>query len=528
VYRLNLASGQVFRVTNVATGVSGITTVSPAISVSRTTGRMLFTTFYDQGNEIRGLDAAQTMGTATTPALIADGAQLPPPQITRSLVTGYLADPATGLVPASNFTVTPFHPSFSLDAVGQPSLGVVAGGPFGTGVAGGVSMVFGDQLSDRQIYAAIQANGTVKDIGGALQYYNLRNRWNFGAGIEHIPYQTGGVFLSDTTYAGQAAYSVNQLLQRIYIDQAMVFTQYPFSTTKRFELTASITHYGFDTEIFRTTFVGNSVVDQSDEKLGSQGYTPALFAEPSIALVGDNSFSAFTSPVEGERYRLQYTPTFGTATYQTALADYRRYLFYRPFTLAVRGISEGRYGKGAESLNTSYPIYLGEEQLIRGYGYGSFTGDECQVAGASSTSQVSTGCPVFDRLFGSKIAVVNAELRIPLFGTEGFGLLNFPFLPTEIAPFFDGGVSYTNSQAPDFRLTRSANAIPSKCATVTSNAQAQQQSYYPCADRIPVFSAGVSARFNLLGYAILEAYAAHPFQRPTKNWVWGFQLAPGW
>jgi hypothetical protein len=26
----------------------------------------------------------------------------------------------------------------------------------------------------------------------------------------------------------------------------------------------------------------------------------------------------------------------------------------------------------------------------------------------------------------------------------------------------------------------------------------------------------------------MEAYAAHPFQRPKKNWVWGFQLAPGW
>ena len=54
-------------------------------------------------------------------------------------------------------------------------------------------MIFGDQLSDRQIFAAIQANGTVKDIGGALQYYNLKNRWNWGAGVEHMPYPHGGV-----------------------------------------------------------------------------------------------------------------------------------------------------------------------------------------------------------------------------------------------------------------------------------------------------------------------------------------------
>ena len=137
---------------------------------------------------------------------------------------------------------------------------------------------------------------------------------------------------------------------------------------------------------------------------------------------------------------------------------------------------------------------------------------------------------MFQRLFGSKAAVINAEFRIPLFGTEGFGLLNFPFLPTEVSPFFDAGVSYTNSQSPDFRFTREANTIPTNCAPASRcrPSQIQQQAYYPCADRIPVFSTGLSFRFNLMGYAILEAYIAHPFQRPKKNWVWGFQLAPGW
>ena len=140
------------------------------------------------------------------------------------------------------------------------------------------------------------------------------------------------------------------------------------------------------------------------------------------------------------------------------------------------------------------------------------------------------GCPAFNRLFGSKVAVANAEFRIPLFGTEGFGLINFPFLPTEVSPFFDGGVSYTNSQNPNFRLTTSANDIPQAClgTTTTNQNVLQQQAFYPCADRIPVFSTGVSFRFNLMGYAIMEAYVAHPFQRPKKNWVWGFQLAPGW
>jgi hypothetical protein len=31
-----------------------------------------------------------------------------------------------------------------------------------------------------------------------------------------------------------------------------------------------------------------------------------------------------------------------------------------------------------------------------------------------------------------------------------------------------------------------------------------------------------------LGYLILEAYYAHPFQRPVRGAHWGFNIAPGW
>ena len=46
--------------------------------------------------------------------------------------------------------------------------------------------------------------------------------------------------------------------------------------------------------------------------------------------------------------------------------------------------------------------------------------------------------------------------------------------------------------------------------------------------RIPVVSTGISARINLLGFAVVEAYYAYPFQRPDKGAHFGFQLAPGW
>jgi hypothetical protein len=48
------------------------------------------------------------------------------------------------------------------------------------------------------------------------------------------------------------------------------------------------------------------------------------------------------------------------------------------------------------------------------------------------------------------------------------------------------------------------------------------------AKRVPVVSTGFSARIPLFGALPLEFYLAKPFQRPDKNWVFGFELSPGW
>ena len=42
-----------------------------------------------------------------------------------------------------------------------------------------------------------------------------------------------------------------------------------------------------------------------------------------------------------------------------------------------------------------------------------------------------------------------------------------------------------------------------------------------------MFSAGAGLRFNLFGFAVLEADLVHPFQRPDKKWVWELNFQPG-
>jgi hypothetical protein len=102
--------------------------------------------------------------------------------------------------------------------------------------------------------------------------------------------------------------------------------------------------------------------------------------------------------------------------------------------------------------------------------------------------------------------------------------VNFPYLPLEVSPFFDAGIAWTGDQSPEFRFASEANDIPQQCVATAT----QQGFLVPCAERIPVFSTGLSFRANILGYMILETYVAKPFQRPNKDWVWGIQLAPGW
>ena len=195
--------------------------------------------------------------------------------------------------------------------------------------------------------------------------------------------------------------------------------------------------------------------------------------------------------------RLELQQTGGDLAYSTALADLRRYFWLRPVTVAMRGLHFGRYGDDAES-NLLSPLYVGRETLVRGYSVGDIDPSEC------TTIPGSTACPEFDRLVGSRMAVVNLEARFPLFGVEDFGLVELPSLPTELGVFVDGGVAWSSGQSPELRFEEDT------------------------VERVPVWSAGVTLRMLQLGALPLEFYYAKPFQRPEEDWVFGFLIAPGW
>ncbi len=519
LYRIDLASRNVYQITQLATGVSGITALSPTMTVAQRTGRIMFSVFENSGYNVYGLDPENARGVAvqTGPEPTRSIAGILPPveAYGSGMVAEYLADATTGLPPVDvQYELEDYRPRLALDFLGQPYFGAGAS-RFGPAISGGVSAYFSDMLGNHQLAAAVQAQGTFKDIGAQAIYRNSESRLNWAIAAGHIPYLSIQGFVEPGPQPGTQI--VNQVLQRLYVTQLAGYAFLPRSQTRRFEFNAGVTRLAFDYELRSYLVGGGAILDEARDDLESP--SSLYLAEAGAAMVGDNSYFGFTSPVVGQRYRFEVSPTFGSLTFQTALADYRRYFFMQPFTFAIRAMHYGRYGGDANSERIT-PLFIGYEHYVRGYSWESFDGNECSFDASNPNA-----CPELDRLLGSRLAVANIEFRIPLFGIEGLGLINMPFLPTEISPFFDVGMAWYGSGASICPVFTNGDECPVERIDPGDLRLAFDRN---TTDRVPVFSTGVSARFNILGYLVLEAYYAYPFQRPAKGAHWGFNISPGW
>ncbi|MDE0083660.1 MAG: peptidase S9 [Gammaproteobacteria bacterium] len=506
IYRVGLDTGQVWQVTRIVTGVSGITEATPALSVATETGTVAFTVFDDAEYHVYALTAVESEGSLVGVSRTAgeSGAQLAPsPGGAANLVSPLLGNSDAGLVAEGTYSAenaAPFDGGLRLVALGQPVVGV-GNDIFGTYLGGSVSALFSDILGDRNLYAAAQAQGELKDVGGQVFYQNIGSRWNWGLGIGHIPIRYGFYQYVEPTVSG-ASYAVELTDYRIFVSSAEGQVAYPFSANRRVEFAAGVRRYGFDIEsdIYSYNLFNQPIAfDRTSRPAGD----PLNLAEASIAFVEDNSFSGFTSPIRGFRTRIEVGQTTGTEDFTTVLGDVRRY--YSPLqelTFAIRAMHFGRYGTDPSTSVVLGDLFIGNEYFIRGYSYGSFSVQECTRTGAAT-------CAEIDRLLGQRLGVMNLEVRVPLLGTERFGLFDFPYLPTELVGFLDGGLAW-NEGFPGFEGGPSL---------VWDNATV---------DRVPVFSAGVSARMSLFGALVLEVYYAKPFQRPGKGMHWGVNFVPGW
>jgi Tol biopolymer transport system component len=577
VYRYAFDEEAVYRLTDVKTGISGITALSPAMSVAQQSGRMAFSVFSNGGYSIVALDGEDLTGTrvdfttlsaaaadstlfeqrpspasdttaadterltveelvdalaiASVPADTTDipdavrdptvvastlpssslpqapGRLLPPPSdYDDGLVASYLEDPLTGLPSSGPTEAEEYSSRLQLDRIAPPQVGAQVGGRFGSQFVGGVGFFFSDMLGDRSLSTFVQANGTIKDIGGGAFYQDREQRLNYGAGLAHIPTVFGSVAFDRDTQ------EIVQFIQRRFQTQAFGQATYPISQTRRFELSAGGTRYGFDTEAVAIDQFGRVRERNFDE------FTPdtIYLGQVGVAYVGDFSNFGFTSPLNGGRYRFQVTPNFGSRNFVSVLADYRRYFFMEPVTVAFRALHQGNYGAQPDNVlsgqvESSFvretlgdPYQLG---FVRGYAFSSIF-EEPQCGGSLQPGS----CEVLGRLLGTRMGVASAEVRLPFLGTDQLGLFNFPYLPTEIVAFGDAGIAWTSEDLRDFTFT---------------NSSIQQSNGFGTSPARPVFSVGVSARVNLLGALVFETFYARTFQR-ANDWDFGVLLRPGW
>jgi hypothetical protein len=486
VYRVGVAGGTPQQMTDVVTGVSGVTGTSPALGVAAGSGTLALSVYRGGQYEIATLASGDGLG---APPPVPGGfvrAVASTTSAAAARVAQMLRDPLAGLPPSGEFPTAAYDDRLRLESISPPYVGAGTGNGFGGLVRGGFGLTFGDVLKDRQLQMSMTAGTRVDDFAAQVTYTNRRNQWNWGV--------TGG-FQPARFYGARAAIeSGDGVITRTtsslrYVHQwGGLVGRYNIDRTRRIELRAGLRRTGVS---WRTT---TRVVDEAEgrlisrERSESPGGAPVFLAETQAAYVHDTSVSGPLGPLLGQRLRFEIEPAFGPLTFADVRADYRRYVMpLRPIAFAVRMQHVGRYGPDAADPRLT-PLVAGLQTLVRGYDLRTFAADRC--------GRTARSCNVIDELTGSRFAVLNIEMRMPVPGIFS-GRLAYPGLvPVEALAFADAG----------FLWTRSAAGI----------------------ERDRFRSIGAGARANL-GGVVFEVTAARAFDRSRgAGWSTSFLLRPGW
>jgi Tol biopolymer transport system component len=558
IFLYDLSSKNLYQLTNVYTGVSGITSLSPVLSWASKSDRLAFA-YYENGSHnvytinnprslrrqpyvdppqppaVWSLLAAGKHDTLTSGGAAAAAAATAAPAESGSVASVYrspagfrqsgetppgdtttpkpvsvrelLDSTALALPDTTQFTFREYRTRFSPDFVARPSIGYQRDN-FGRGFFGGSAISLSDILGNQTMVFQAAVNGRLAEAQVTGVYINQSHRLNWAVGAQQSPLYFWApsqlTRVADFTTPNNPNDSLLKQtfrIRRLIVRDVFAEAYYPFSRFRRLEL--GVHGYNVSDDLLEVSNFYGSITRQyrgSDSETQNQGNVSYL--EPSIALVHDRSRFGFVGPFAGSRSRFSVAPAFGGWNFTTTVADYRRYLFARPFTLAFRGLLVGRFG----GSSAEFPLFLGSTELIRGYTSGSLRNHECAgTINDGTAGAFQTGCPDLDQLIGSKIAVANVELRFPLARAVVLGLLPVALPPVEGAIFYDAGIAWDRPEQLKWRRdpTDDFDAV-----------------------RVPLRSWGASIRTNLLGFLILRFDYTRPLDRVRKNSYWTVSIGP--
>jgi hypothetical protein len=535
LYRYTINTGKVEQMTDLFTGICGITEYSPALSISNNDD-IIYSYYRAQKYDLYNAKASDfTAKPVDSQSLDFTAGTLPPAgyegiDLINANLDKYLSYPKT---PADSIKNIPYHPKFKLDYLASSGVGVGVSSVYGAGLSSGVQGVFSDILGRNQIFASAAVNGQIYDSGAQILFVNQEGRWNFGFGASHIPYQFGN---QNQTFPIQNINNKNVtvLSQNIDIttnfeEAGKAFASYPISKITRIEFGGGASYNSYRVDRYSDYYKLDTAADNSitttylnsdkkrispaeesailNQQTGLNNYNLVSYGLVQInaSLIGDNSFFGIASPLNGFRYRLETEYDFGTYHFFAPTLDLRGYLRAAPVTFAARLYGYGRFGNSSGL----FPLYVGYPFLIRGY--------EAQTFYNSNTKNVNNGFTI-DQLSGSRNAVANFEIRLPFTGPEKLSQIKSKFFFSELNLFFDAGLAWDAGDQIKFQTA------PDRIGT-----DANGTAIYNPNQRVPALSSGISLRVNIFGYFVLEPYLAVPFNRNdvTKP-VFGLGFTPGW
>ena len=512
LYRYELRTGKVYQMTKFFTGISGITKFSPAIAVNPRTGEIIYNLFQNHEYAIYRVNPASLYNIEVNPSDVRREAALLPPPVNVQYALKLLSKnkkPKYGLVDALIISRTDtqnivikeheYKPKFKLDYISSMGFGV-ATSIYGTGLQGGVNMIFSDILGKNLLSAAVSLNGEIYDFAAMGLYFNQGKKRQVGVYLSHIPYTS---FQPDNVsiekIEGEYFLIQSYNLIRMFEDKIGAFRIFPFSRTQRLELGGSFARYSFRVESYNYYFpydpqLGVYPQPVYFEKRKENGFPGFNLGEANTAYVGDNSVFGMTAPMKGMRYRIGYQRYFGKANFNTASADFRYYKYIKPVTFAWRLLHINRFGKHLQENNIIYPFVITYDYFIRGYSF-EVLADYVQHTHADLT---------LDDLWGNKILVGNFELRLPFTGPERLALIKSSFLFSDLSWFVDAGWIWKKNDKLDWDFNPEKGERPLWAST------------------------GISWRINLFGQLIVQPYFSRPLTLKGYNrWKFGLNFYPG-
>lgn len=449
LYRVELATSVTTRLSVTITGLSGMSALSPVLSVAAREATVAVTV-YEYGRF-----AIHTLIPADDPLAEADlrGRQIEADGQLATLPTLWSRSASKEHTPSASY-----KPRLAFEGTSEATLPVGID-RLGATRGAGLGVAFTDILNTRWLVAAVQVNDGLehglRDMGAYGAHFARVHRWNWGV--------IGSVMPS--TAVLQHAGGVRPVRQTESAGAALA--AYPFNRARRVELHGGISRLAFDSSAVGSFTAGTT----------------------SIALVSDETVAGPTSVVIGERYRMEVAPTFGPRPYVNVLADYRRYLMPLPFyTIAARALYVGRYGDGGGDPRLP-PLHAGSPALVRGYDLGAQIEHEC-------VNPALAGCQQVEHMLGSRMAVGNVEVRFPLLRPFGLSSRMYGPIPMEVALFLDGGRAWSNAgQAA--RGDTTPGGILSTGVTLRTNVLGLGLAQFHVARRLALPGAGWTFQFHL-------------------------------